>query len=84
MLKSIEEEWLGFSAMVIPTLPQHHVQYIEMKKAFFAGAWALHMAVVEIGEPHVSEEDGCKHLDRISAEFKEFKSQMMREYGERN
>jgi len=84
MLKSIEEEWLGFAAMVIPQLSQHSVQYKEMKKAFFAGAWSVQAAVVEIGEPHISEEEGCEHLDRLAAECREFKSQIMREYGERN
>ncbi len=84
MLKSIEEEWLGFAAMVIPNLTQNHVQYKEMKKAFFAGAWAIQVAVAEIGEPHVSEDEGCEHLDKLAAECREFKSQMMREYGEMN
>lgn len=58
MLKSIEEEWAGFSAMVMTNIDPQSVQYKEMKKAFFAGAWSLHNAVVEIGEPHVSEEEG--------------------------
>lgn len=84
MLKSIEEEWAGFAAMVIPNLTPHHVQYHEMKKAFFAGAWTLHNAVVEIGEPHVSEEEGCEFLTKIQNEIQVFKSQIMREYGERN
>lgn len=84
MLKSIAEEWLGFAAMVIPSVPEQHVQYIEMKKAFFAGAWSIQAAIVEIGQPHVTEEEGCKHLDKLAAECEAFKSQMMREYGERN
>ncbi len=84
MLKSIEEEWLGFAAMVIPTLTKQHVQYQEMKKAFYAGAWAIQAAIAEIGEPHISEEEGCAHLDRLAAECREFQSQMMRKYGERN
>jgi len=84
MLKSIEEEWLGFAAMVIPNLTQNHVQYKEMKKAFFAGAWSVQAAVAEIGEPHISDEEGLKHLNDIAAECAEFKSQMLREYGERN
>lgn len=82
MLKSIEEEWTGFAEMVIPKLTPQHVQYKEMKKAFFAGAWALHNAVVEIGEPHVSEQEGIEFLEKITAEIQEFKSQIMREYGE--
>jgi hypothetical protein len=85
MLKSIEEEWLGFAAIVLPPSERPgSVQYDEMKKAFFAGAWSLHMAVIEIGEPHVSEEEGCEFLTKLTAEINEFKTQMMREYGERN
>ena len=48
------------------------------------GAWAIQVAVAEIGEPHVSEDEGCEHLDKLAAECREFKSQMMREYGEMN
>lgn len=84
MLKSIEEEWIGFAAMVIPSLPKNHIQYIEMKKAFFAGAWCVHSAVVEIGEPHITEQDGIDYLEKITDEFNEFKAKLMREYGELN
>jgi len=84
VLKSIEEEWVGFAAMVIPDIHPQSVQYVEMKKAFFAGAWSHHNAVVEIGEPHVSEEEGAAFLTKIQAEIQAFKSQILREYGERN
>ena len=84
MLKSIEEEWIGFAAMVIPELPPQTTQYSEMKKAFFAGAWSHHNAVVEIGEPHISEEEGCAFLTKIQEEIEAFKAQIMREYGESN
>ena len=84
MLKSIEEEWLGFSAMVIPGLTKNDIRYIEMKKAFFAGAWCVHSAVVEIGEPHVSEQEGIDYLEQITDEFSEFRAKLTREYGEIN
>lgn len=84
MLKSIEEEWLRFSAIVIPTLTQQHVQYREMKKAFFSGAWVVVNAAREIGEPHISEDEGVRYLNSILAECEELTSKMMREYGESN
>jgi len=84
VLKSIEEEWLGFAAMTMPGIAKNSVQYSEMKKAFFAGAWTVYCANVEISQPHVSSEQACEYLDSLEKECEAFKSQMMREYGERN
>ncbi|MEM9369271.1 MAG: hypothetical protein AAGD07_25095 [Planctomycetota bacterium] len=83
-LKTIEQEWQGFARMVIPNAKRGEVMYDEMKKAFFAGAWALRTAMEEIGEPHVSEEEAVEYLEGIADECLAFKSQVMREYGEMN
>ena len=39
-LKSIEQEWLGFLAMVFSGVDPSDVQVEEMKRAFFAGYYA--------------------------------------------
>lgn len=83
-LKSIEEQWQGFSEMVFRKTPAGEVQRKEMKKAFFAGAWALFCALEEIGEPHVSEAEAEAFLEARRAECLAFKKQMIREYAETN
>jgi len=71
-LNSIEKEWERFAAAVFRgTLPSP-VQVEEMKKIFFAGAFALFMALEEIGEPHISAEHGEKYLKSIKAECGRF------------
>lgn len=84
MLKSIEDEWLGFSEMVFRKMKPSETQVVEIKKAFFAGAWSLFCAVEEIGEPHVSEDVGHAFLEARRAECLEFKERIMREYAETN
>lgn len=84
MLKSIEEEWRGFAAMVIPSLTPESIQYTEMKKAFFAGALVVNAAIYEIASPNVSEEDGKKYLANVKDELVEFRNQLWRQYVERN
>lgn len=83
-MKTIEEQWQGFSAMVFRKTPATEVQRTEMKKAFFAGAWSLFCAVEEIGEPHVSEDEGHAFLEKWRDECLAFKKQMMAEYAEMN
>ena len=83
-MKSIEEQWQGFSAMVFRKTKPAANQEAEMKKAFFAGAWSLFCAVEEIGMPHISEKEGEEFLEKWRAEFLAFKSRVMREYAESN
>ena len=83
-LNSIEKEWEGFAAMVLPNVASGSVQYQEMKKAFFAGAPTVQTAVAEIGEDHITEAQGCKYLTDIQIELRRFRSRLLREYAERN
>ena len=83
-LKSIEEEWAGFSAMVFANCSPSPTQVTEMKKAFFAGAWAMFTAIEEIGEPHITESDAFEYLESRRAECLAFKESIMREYAETN
>lgn len=71
-LKSVEQEWQDFAARVIPQLKPGQVQFDEMKKAFFAGVFALQSALVEIGQTHVSEDEGVAYLESIRIECTRF------------
>lgn len=85
-LNSIQVEWERFWAMVskgMKPAPSQN-QHDEMRKAFFAGAWTIHKATVEIGEPHINERIAMKYLDARERECQQFKAELMREYAERN
>lgn len=83
-LNSIEHEWHGFAKMVFAKTDAGDTQRSEMKKAFFAGAWMMFTAVEEIGEPHVSEDEGMAYLEARRRECLEFTRRLMAEYAERN
>lgn len=83
-LKSIEAEWEGFAKMVFAKMKPSKTQYVEMRKAFFAGAWALFNMTEEIGEPSVSEQQAVDHLESIRTECLAYRAQLITEYRERN
>ena len=83
-LISIEEQWNGFAAMVFRKMKPARNQEAEMKKAFFAGAWAMFCGCEQIGEPQVSEEQGMAWLDARRLECLDFKKRILDEYAETN
>lgn len=83
-LKSIADEWEGFAAMVFRGTRPSATQIAEMRKSFFAGAWAMINAFEEIGMDHVTEEQGFAYVEARRAECLEFKEQLMRRYVEKN
>jgi len=83
-MKSIEEEWNGFSAMVFAKINPSSTQVEEMKRAFFAGAWAILCAVKRIGDPDISEEAGMAFLEERQSEGKQFYQDLIKRYAEGN
>ena len=83
-LKSIEEEWAGYSKMVFRKCNPSAVQIMETKQAFFAAAFALTTAMSEIGEPHISEAEGVRYLENVQRECVEFYQSVMKRYAETN
>lgn len=83
-LKTIEEQWQEFAAMVFQGMTPAIGQSEEMKKAFFAGAWALFSSVVQIGTPEVSESEGYLFIKVWRAECLAFKKKIIDEYSETN
>lgn len=82
-LKSVEQEWDHFSSHCFANNVSD-LQKTEMKKAFFAGAFVVVCMCEEIGQPHVSEQDGANHLDNVMKECRKFYSDLLRKHGERN
>lgn len=85
-MKTIEQEWQGFSAMIFTKMksPPCAVQVEEMKRAFFAGAWSILCAVERIGDPDISEESGIAFLEERKQEGKAFYKDLIKRYSETN
>ena len=84
MLKSIEEEWTGFAAMVIPTVDPSSIQFREMRKSFFAGAWVILCALDKIGDPDTPDEVGVNYIKDRQQEGRKFYRELVKEYSEGN
>lgn len=82
-LNSIEHEWERFAEMVFRNTKPSETQVVEMRKAFFAGAWTMVIASVEIGAGRVSEPEGVAYLEARYRECEEYKRALMREYVEK-
>lgn len=83
-LNSIAHEWQAFAKMVFAGTQPCQTQIDEMRKAFYAGAYTLVCAINEIGEPHVSEQQGVVYLETIRDECERFYRGIMAQYSERN
>lgn len=73
--KRIASEWNKFEKAVMPPNAPA-VQRKEMRRAFYAGVWAMFQVAKELGEDSVSEEEGVKTLEEIEAECMEFMKQV--------
>lgn len=71
----IEAEWDIFcKAIMPPDAPA--IQRTEMRRAFYAGAAHMIGTLNAIGEPDVSEEDGCRVLATIETELEQFRTDL--------
>lgn len=83
-MKSIEQEWKDFSAMIFQNVTPAPNQVEEMRKAFFAGAWAMLCGVKRIGEPDISEDAGVQWLENRQQEGQRFYKKLIAKYAEGN
>lgn len=72
MLKTIAQEWQTYYKAVLAPRDPESVEVLERRKTFYAGAFCLLMQCVEIGRPHVTEEEGTKHLHNLKDECEEY------------
>ena len=71
-LPSVSELWNVFAKQVMPN-GAPAVQMIEMRRAFYSGAFAMHTAqTLGVGDDSVTEEQGMKYLSSIDAELRAF------------
>lgn len=83
-LKSIDDEWRDFSAMIFSKLNPGEVQVKETRQAFFAGYYAALVAMQIVGTPDVTEDQGVQFFEERQQEGAEFFRELMRRYAEGN
>lgn len=67
----IREAWTDFATAVIPA-GASEVQRVEMRRAFYGGAWAMLTMFMAIGTDEVSEDDGVRWLEEVKQECEAF------------
>lgn len=73
----VQQAWDSYLREVIP-FDAPAVQIAESKRAFFAGAQAAMQLYCEIGEPHISKDDGVARLEGMMAELTAFKDAVVK------
>lgn len=76
-IPTIKDKWNGYLESVVPATASI-AQVTETRRAFYAGALAVMFINSRIGEPDVTENEGCQAMDNAMAEIEEF-LQLLRE-----
>jgi hypothetical protein len=71
MITTIEELWDDFYTKTIPDIDENSVQYIEIKKAFYAGCVGMFTMVIQITTKN-SEDVAEIYLDNLQKEIDQF------------
>jgi hypothetical protein len=75
-MKLLETEWIGFRNAAIPK-DAGSTQLTEMRRAFFAGAWAIYSLMMNSLEPDKEPTDGdLRMMAALDAEMREFASRV--------
>jgi hypothetical protein len=77
MIQPLRRDWDDYNANVLPK-DAPPIQRSETRRAFYAGAYTMLCKVSEIGESHVSEDQGVSTLESLKAECEAFYDQMNR------
>lgn len=83
-LKTLEQEWLDFSAKIFRRVNPSPTQFREMKRAFFAGCLVMLIAMERMGEPDISEDDGIRFITGRRLEADAFFRDLILDAGGRN
>lgn len=75
-LPTVADDWQSFWLAVAPANAPP-VQEQEMRRAFYAGCWAMLQTCEAIGADDVSEEAGVAILEELDAECRRFQQDML-------
>ncbi len=70
--KTLQSEWDDFRNVVLTPSGAGKVQITETRRAFYAGAWAMFMLVVEISDAAATEDEGAAQLEILKQEMERF------------
>jgi hypothetical protein len=76
-MKSVAQNWTEFARAVLHP-DAHPSQHQEMRRAFYAGAWAMLCEFVALGGPTVSEDSAIAYMDMVRKECEAFKRNVSR------
>lgn len=73
MNTTIAVAWEGFAQAVLPDdVPE--IQRKEMRRAFYAGAWAMWLLAANIGSAAISEDAGIQMFEDWNQELQRFQT----------
>lgn len=79
----IESLWQNYERKVMCGVNPTSVQYVETKRAFYAGVFETLRATALLGDENVSEQDGARALDDLfSQTVAFFKAESLRSMGD--
>ena len=67
--------WEAFRVVIPVDSPRE--QHIEMRRAFYAGAWAMLWGMHALGADDVPEDAGCDWLEARRAEMEQFQRDVL-------
>lgn len=70
--KTVKEEWDDFANAVLVPQNVSTTQYKEMRKSFYAGAWAILQACKRVANEETSDEAAVAVLEGMEKECAEF------------
>lgn len=75
-MRLLETEWVNFRNQVIPKgAPQ--IQLLEMRRAFYAGAWAYYSLIMNLLEPGTdATEKDLRMMAQLDAEMRDFRDRV--------
>lgn len=75
---TVKDMWESYVEKVFKDEEISKIQYSEMQKAFYSGAWAAFCLMVELSSDNVSEETGAEMFENWRQEVLDFSKMIMK------
>jgi hypothetical protein len=70
--RTLAKDWRDFYDSILKPINAPILQQVEMRRAFYAGAAAMFGLMMQVSADSVSEDEGERLLERLSAELDAF------------
>lgn len=61
-METVKQLWDGYAAKILAPMNVSETQYMETRRAFYAGSFCMLMACQRLGEASISEDAGVDYL----------------------